>query len=718
MTTTGPGATNPVHGDMDQCRPVRLPRLAFGGDYNPEQWSPTVWREDVELMRKAGVNLVSVGIFAWSALQPAPDSFEFGWLDQVLDLLHAGGIAVDLGTATANPPPWLLAAHPEVRPVTSYGIRLAAGSRQTFCPSSPVFAEHARRLVGELARRYSDHPALAFWHLSNEYGDHVSSCYCEASTEHFRRFLQHRHGSIEVLNERWGTTHWGQIYRDFAEIDAPRQMPGPANPAQIADFRRFSTQAIIELVELEKAELAAAGPDIPVTTNFMGMCPELDYWALADRLDLITDDSYPDPLDPRAAVRAASSYDLMRSLGGGAPWLLLEQAPSGVSWREVNPAKAPGVQRLWSYQAIARGSDGAMFFQWRAPAVGSELHHSTMLPAAGTDTRIYREICQVGAELSAIGEIAGSRVCSDVAILMDWDVLWALDPDTAGERTMPSALLRWRTLLDPLYQAVFERGFVSDYVRMSTSADQLARYPVLVVPNAYLLSDDTAAGWAQYVSGGGQLLVGPFSGIVDRWHHRYAGGAPGPLREWLGVTSEEPWPLAADEQLTIRFADDDSVATVRIWAEWLTPTGPDTQVLATFVDGPLAGRPAVTRRRVGDGFAWYSSVIEPEGGPIVQRVAAAAGLRATDPGQLETVTRRQSAGPVGNGIADTETFFTFLLNHSGESVVAPAPAGVDLLTGNDTVDAVLLPAYGVAVVRHPARCRPAPAGTDRPSSTR
>src|SRR5438067_2193100 len=313
-------------------------------------------------MREAGVNLVSVGIFSWSRLEPEEGTFDFAWLDRVLDLLHEGGIQVDLATATASPPPWLSHQHPEMLPVLADGVRLWPGARQHYCPSSPIYRSAARRLVEAMADHYAKHPSLVMWHVGNEYGCHVPACYCDVSAAAFREWLHARYGSIVKLNEAWGTDFWSQRYGSWDEIVPPRRTPTWPNPSQQLDFLRFSSDALLECYDAEHEVLKKATPNVPVTTNFMVGFKPLDYWKWASHEDLVSLDSYPDPSDPASGMRAAMAGDLMRSLGHGRPWILMEQSSSRVNWREVNLPKAPGQMRLWSFQAVAHGADGVMSF--------------------------------------------------------------------------------------------------------------------------------------------------------------------------------------------------------------------------------------------------------------------------------------------------------------------------------------------------------------------
>ena len=352
-------------------------QILYGGDYNPEQWPESVWKEDVKLMKRAGVNFVSLGIFSWAKLQRDEKTYTFGWLDRIMDLLSANRIWVDLATATASPPTWLSARYSDVLAVDADGRTYHPGSRQHYSPSSPSYRKYALRLVRKLAERYARHPALACWHINNEYACHVDACHSTSSTEAFRRWLKKRYGSLEALNTAWGTAFWSQHYYHWEEIITPKKTPTFPNPCQDLDFRRFTSDALLELCKAEKDVLRELTPDIPVTTNFMNFFKPLDYWSWAKEIDFTSWDSYPDVLPGnRGDLFNAWGHDLTRSLKPGRPFLLMEQTTSHVNWRPINATKSPGLMRLHSLQAVARGSDGVCFFSSGASPC-AELKNST-----------------------------------------------------------------------------------------------------------------------------------------------------------------------------------------------------------------------------------------------------------------------------------------------------------------------------------------------------
>ena len=673
-------------------------RVAFGGDYNPEQWPEDVWPEDVALMQEAGVNLVSIGIFSWALLEPAPGEYEFGWLDRIMDLLHSGGIAVDLANASATPPPWLSHRHPESLLVDVNGVRRSYGGRQAFCPSSTAYRERAAALTTQIVDRYATHPALAMWHVHNEYGNHNWSCYCDVSAAAFQGWLRRRYGTIEELNDAWGTSFWSQHYYDWAEVLPPRTPAYQtfANPTQQLDFSRFSSDELLDCFRAEAAIIRERS-DLPVTTNFMQFWKPMDYWRWSQEMDLISNDHY------RMASRGIAgathdlsmAADLVRSLADDAPWLLMEHSTSAVNWQPRNPAKGPGQMRRDSLSHIARGADGALFFQWRASRAGAEKFHSGMVPHAGTDSARWREVCALGADLQAIAPITGSRTRADIAIAFDWHAWWGVELDShpSIDVDQMDRVRRW-------HRTLTERGYTCDFVHPDRD---LSTYSVVLVPALYLCTDDAARNITGVAERGGTVMVGYFSGIVDVDDHIRLGGYPGAFTELLGVRTEEFSPLLEGDRVRLTVADELAVgspSTATQWTEFISHIGADVDVLASFEGGIFPGGPAVTRRTLatGGGTAWYVAT-EPDSelmtALLVQGCVSAGVRPAVElspwPAGLEVVVRQ-----------DDKSQFVFAIN-SGSEAESIGCTGIDLLTGRPWDTADKLDAGQVAVVTRPVR---------------
>ncbi|MEU6762213.1 beta-galactosidase [Streptomyces sp. NPDC046853] len=670
---------------MPENTPRGLTGLAFGGDYNPEQWPETVWREDMALMRDAGVTMVSVGIFSWALLEPSPGVYEFGWLDRVLDLLHENGIRADLGTPTVAPPAWFYRAHPEALPVTAEGVRYEFGSRGAICHSNSAYREASSRITEQLARRYADHPALAMWHVHNEFGVPVSACYCPSCAGHFRDWLRSAYGSVEAVNEAWGTTFWGQRYGSFEEIEPPRVTPTVGNPAQALDYRRFADATLRENFVRERDILHRLAPGAPVTTNFMtalSQCDSLDYWAWGREVDLVTNDHYLITDGRRTHVNLAMAADLTRSVAGGAPWLLLEHSTSGVNWQPRNPAKAPGQMARNSLAHVARGSEGAMFFQWRQSRRGAEKFHSSMLPHAGTDSRVWREVVELGQAVGQLASLKDTRTVADVAVLWDWHSWWA---QTLQWR--PSEDHDARERADTFYETLYDRHLTVDFAR--PEAD-LSAYPLVVVPALYLATEAAARNLENYVAQGGTLFVSYFSGIVDEHDAVHPGPCPGALRDVLGLTVEEFSPLLDGQTVRVT-GPDGAELTGDVWTEFVVPRGAET--VWTYADGLAAGHPAVTRHRLGEGTAWYVStrLAARDLDTLLAAACADAGVteRPELPRDVEVVTRQGDTGS-----------YAFVINHSESDAKVPLDAhGTELLTGERAAGRLAVPAGAVRVVR-------------------
>jgi beta-galactosidase len=655
------------------------PRLAFGGDYNPEQWPTEVWDDDVRLMVEAGVDLVTVGVFSWAHLETAPGDYHFDWLDDVLDRLTAAGIGIDLATATASPPPWLTTLHPEMLPMTREGTRLWPGGRQGFCPSSPVYRERALALCRKMAERYGHLEGLRLWHVGNELGCHNALCFCDVSAAAFRAWLKRKYVDLESLNDAWGTAFWSQRYTDFEQILPPRMAAAVANPTQELDFRRFSSDELLSNFVAERDLLHEVSPGIPVTTNFMIMrsIREMDYWAWAREVDVVSNDHYLTAEDTDGYAELAFSADLTRGVAGGAPWLLMETSPGAVNWQPRNIARRPGELLRSAVQHVARGADGILFFQWRASRAGAEKYHAGLLPHAGTDSRVWRESVELRRVLDAVAEVEGSVVRNKVAILFDWHAWWACELDSH-----PSTDVVYLDRAHALHRSLTDAGVGVDFAH--PEAD-LTDYLLVVVPTLYSVTDAAVERLRTAVGAGTTALITYFSGIVDENDHVRLGGYPGAFRDLLGIRVEEFLPLREHESVTLS-----NGWSADVWTEHLHLDGAAS--VATYVDGPAPGDPAVTRHTVGQGSAWYAATRLDRAGcdALVAQLLDASGVEpvaSARPGV--EVTRRES---------DDGRSWLFVVNHTDDVVDVDAH-GVNLVSGIKVDQRVTVHGGHVAVVR-------------------
>lgn len=638
-----------------------LQGIAYGGDYNPEQWPASVRLEDLDLMKEAGVTFLSVGIFSWALLEPSEGHYDFGWLDEVLDNLAANDIKVALATATAAPPAWLVRKHPEILPVTADGTVLGQGSRRHYTPSSAVFRRYATGITRVIAERYKDHPSLALWHVDNELGCHVSEFYGPEDAAAFRTWLERRYGSIDALNASWGTAFWSQNYASFEEILPPSAAPSTLNPGQQLDFQRFNSWALMDYYRELVDVLRDVTPNVPATTNLMASSAtkSMDYFDWAKDLDVIANDHYLMASDPERQIELAFSADLTRGIAGGDPWILMEHSTSAVNWQPRNQPKMPGEMLRNSLAHVARGADAVMFFQWRQSFAGSEKFHSAMVPHGGRDTRVWREVVELGSALKQLAPLRGSRVESKAAIVFDYEAWWASEIDSK-----PSQDVKYLDVMRAFHRSLFLRGISVDIVHPSAPLDG---YDLVLVCTLYAVADHAAANIAAAAHAGATVLISYFSGIVDEQDHIRLGGYPGAFRELLGIRVEEFHPLLAGSQLKL---SDGGVSAV--WSEHVHLDGADA--VQTFTEYPLENVPSLTRNAIGAGAAWYLATFPDSDGieSVVDRLLAEAGVApAAQADQGVELTRRRAADG---------SSFLFAINHS-RSAASVQAAGTDLLSG-------------------------------------
>ncbi len=600
--------------------------IAFGGDYNPDQWSEETWDDDVRLMKKAGVNTVALAIFSWDRIQPQENRWDFGWLDRIIDKLGKAGIATDLASATATAPLWLYESHPEVLPRDKYGHPVNAGSRQSWSPTSPVFKEYALTLCRKLAERYGTNPYVTAWHMGNEYGWNNREDYSDNALEAFRAWCRRKYGTIGALNQAWGTTFWGQEMNSFDEVLIPRFMGADSmvNPGQKLDFERFGNDMLLDFYKAERDAITEICPDKPFTTNFMVSTDQccMDYADWANEVNFVSNDHYFHEGGEMHLDELACSDALMDSFALGKPWYVMEHSTSAVQWKPLNMRKRKGETVRDSLAHVAMGADAINFFQWRASAFGAESFHSAMVPHAGEDTKLFRQVCELGETLQTLADagVQGSELeRSDTAILFSAESEWA-----TRSQTLPSMKLNhWHDVRD-WYRAFLDAGTRADIMPLKYDWSD---YKTVVLPTVLMLSAVDTRRLADFAAAGGRVVVGYATGLIDENFHTWLGGYPGAgnglLRDMLGIRGEEfnilgsgvegepeAIRLGAGGEVALEDAAALNGATTRLWQNDVTVTGDRTQVLAMYAgeeadEWELDGMAAVTRNPYGAGEAYF-----------------------------------------------------------------------------------------------------------------
>jgi beta-galactosidase len=660
----------------------RLPQIWHGGDYNPEQWPSATWDDDMRLMQAAHFNVATVGVFAWVALQPAEDRFTFDWLDTVLDKLGAAGRFVCLATPSMAQPAWMSRAYPDVLRAGGDGRRRHHGRRTNYCPNSPNYRRLAANMAERLAIRYADHPTVAAWHVSNEYG---GACYCETCASAFRHWLRQRYASLDELNQRWWTAFWSHTYTDWEEIDPPYANGESLTGGLTIDYARFQSQSMLDCFKLERDAIRRHSRGVPITTNMMGTYPHLDYRAWAPEVDVISWDCYPWPSADPGDI--AFLHDLNRGLKDGQPFMLMEQTPSSQNWQPVNALKRPGVLRLWSYLAVAHGADTVMYFQWRRGRGGCEMFHGAVVEHGGTSsTRVFREVSELGAELERLGSaVIGGRTPARVAVMFDWNNWWAIDTAVGPiqDKQYVATVRRW-------YRAFWRQNVGIDVI---FSDSDVSKYDIVVAPMLHMVKPGVGDSVRTLLERGGTFVTTVFSGVVDETDLAFE-GYPGPLRPLLGVWVEEIDALYEGQTNRIVFADGSGSFACSRLCEVVRPETAD--VLATYGDDFYRGTPVVTRNQFGAGCAYYVAT-DPEDAFLDEFAKRLLAERRIEPPLeappgLEVALRERDAHTV-----------LFLLNHSTEMAQVELPVDAqyrDLLREMPVAGTVALEPRDVRILVH------------------
>lgn len=668
----------------------KLPKVWYGGDYNPEQWDAPVWAEDERMFKLAGIDVATINVFNWATLQPSEDTYDFSGLDALIDRLYKNGTYVCLATATGAHPAWMAHRYPEVTRVDVQGRKRKFGGRHNSNPNSPVYREYAARLAGKLAERYKDHPALLIWHISNEYGGYD---YSEQSEAAFRVWLKERYGSLDALNKAWNTRFWGHTFYDWEEIVVPNELSEEWNGNRTnfqgisLDYRRFMSHSLLECYKLEHAAIKEHSKNIPITTNLMGFYPELDYFEWAKYMDVISWDNYP-ALDTPVS-HTAMTHDLMRGLKNGQPFMLMEQTPSQQNWMPYNSVKRPGVMRLWSYQAVARGADTVLFFQLRRSIGACEKYHGAVIEHVGHEhTRVFRECAELGRELEQLGdELLDARSAAQIGIIYDWENRWALDLSSG-----PTVALDYVKEIHSYYDALYQQNIEADMIGVE---EDLTKYKIVIAPVLYMIKPGFAAKVEAFVQAGGTFITTYFSGIVNENDLVTVGGYPGELRKVLGIWAEEIDALLPDMRNEIVMNQEwgqlNRSYSCGLLCDLIHSEG--AEVLAQYGTDFYKGMPALTVNRFGEGKAYYVAT-SPDAAflrAFLATVSAENGIAplVSAPEGIESVQR------VKEGVS-----YLFLLNHSAEELSADIGTGerTDLLTGKKCSGSTVVPGRGVMIL--------------------
>lgn len=663
----------------------KLEKIAYGGDYNPEQWDEATWAEDMRLFKLAGIDILTLNVFSWAAIQPSEDTYDFDRLDRIMEMVRENGMKVCMATSTGAHPAWMAKRHPDILRVDFEGRKRKFGGRHNSCPNSPTYRKYAPLLAEKLAERYKDYDNIVAWHIANEFG---GECYCENCEREFQGWLKKKYQTIDKLNQVWDTAFWGHTFYDWDEVVLPNMLSEhfAENRTMFQgislDYRRFNSDSILDCYKLEYDAIKKVQPKASITTNLMGFFKGLDYQKWAGSMDFISWDNYPQVDDSYA--RIAMSHDLMRGIGHGEPFALMEQTPSVTNWHSYNALKRPGVMRLWSYQAVAHGADTVMFFQMRRSIGACEKYHGAVIDHAGHEnTRVFREITALGDELKRIGKkTLGAKTKTKIALMMTWDNWWALEY-SAG----PSCDLKYITEFTRYYEALRNMNYDVDII---APQEDLSGYELVIAPLLYMVREGEDENIRQFVKNGGTFVTSFFSGIVQENDLVITGGYPGRLRDILGIWVEEQDALPIDARNSFVYKGKEYPAF--LICDLLHLEGAVQLDESGYGSDFYQGFPVITENSFGNGKAYYVATATEEAfyRTFLRELCDKKGIVPVmeTPEGVEAASRENENGK-----------FIFLLNHTNEEKIVELPGeGTELISDTKVVGQLVLGAYDVKIL--------------------
>ena len=668
----------------------KIPALLHGGDYNPDQWldRPDILEEDIKMMKKAGVNTATVGVFSWSALEPQEGNFQFGWLHDIMDKLYENGIYTVLATPTGARPAWMDEKYPSVLRVEKDGRRNHHSGRHNHCMSSLEYRALVEKMDTKLAQEFGNHPGLILWHISNELG---GECYCDSCKKRFQEYLREKyHNNIEELNKQWWTSFWSRRFDSFEQIEPPYDNGEHSILGLNLDWKRFNSWNMKDYLAFERRILKKYTPQVPATANFMKLFEQLDYVDLAKEIDIISWDGYPswnNDYETPADTAAELSFDhaVMRSLKKDKPFMLMESTPSLVNWHSVNKLKRPGILRASSIQTIGCGSDTVQYFQWRKGRGAAEQFHGAVVDHLGRDdTRVFKEVSEVGGLLKKLAPVTGSRVASKAAVLFDWSNRWAIK-DMQG---MAHDTKKYEKEGRKFYNIHLKKGINADIV---FPLEDLSSYSLVVLPMYYAVSKEAGAWLKEYVKNGGTVVATYLTAYVNENTLAYLGGFPGAgLGEVFGLYAEELDTLYPTDSNAVLMKDGNK-AIVKDYCELIKLTG--AEVLGTYESDFYAGMPAVTVHSYGNGKAYYIGTRMEEEDLIkfFTQIWSECGIKEKElPEGVEYLTRTAEDGST----------FDFYVNYNAMPVtVQLSKDGTNLLNGEAVSGKVEILPFNAVVVK-------------------
>jgi beta-galactosidase len=649
-----------------------LQKINVGTCYYPEHWPGERWQMDIDNMVDMGISVVRVAELAWSAMEPHDGEFNFAWLEDFISMASKKNLKIILGTPSEATPVWLRAAHPEIVRLGEAGLQ--HGGRGMHCHTSHAFRFYIARMVNEMVNRFGDNPHVIGWQIDNEFRG--VECYCHACRHAFQVWLKNKYGSLEKLNNAWGTWFWSQHYNSFEEVELPAMKEVTISTSQYLDYKRFVSWSVVDFQSKQIEIIRKRAPHQFISHNSMGLYPGVNLYDLARELDVMAWDAYPHVDDDY--LNMAKAHDMIRATKHDNFWML-EQKNGYFNGSDYNLAITPGLVRAWGLFDISRGANGVVYYRYRANRWGQEQNPNGILRHDGSKRRAYFEIKQMNKELDPIREKLGkTKVNTPVALIHSYDEIWS------GMAKKQYTNFDCHKLEHDFYRVLLAKGITPDLIHPE---DDLSSYKVVIAPNMFLLSRKTADNMKRFVESGGTAIFHIRCGQKDTANVMVDIPWPGLVRGLCGVTVDEF--EAFPDHIRNNVMYNGKEYPVRWWADVLTAD--KAKAIAVYTERFYKGSPAITENIAGQGKAVYfaaAGCIELIG-DYLDKVFSEHEIKTAAVPDRVYMTTRQSA----------EVSYTFILNMGSEAKeFNPAIAGTDIITGRKISGTVRIEPLEVLII--------------------
>ena len=686
---------------------MKTEKLYFGAAYYSEYLPYDRVEKDMEMMEKAGMNVIRIAESTWSTLEPQEGVYDFTHIDRMLDAAACHHISVIVGTPTYAVPTWLVKKYPDILAITQNG-RERYGHRQNMDITNPDYLSHAERVIRVLMEHVKDVPHVIGYQLDNETksygtaGPRVQAMFVDYLKENFP--------DINDFNHEFGLDYWSNRVNDWDDFPDVR---GTINQSLAAEFCKFQRSLVTKFLSWQADivreykrddQFITQNFDFDWTTHSIGYQSQVDQYDASRCMTVAGADIYHPSNEELTGAEITVCGNISRSLKKD-NYLILETEAQGLTpWLPY-----PGQLRLQAYSHIANGSNSVMYWHWHSIHNAIESYWKGVLSHDFSENETYREAVVIGNEWNKIGShLKNLKKENKIAIMLDNASLTGFTQfplEKAGANGY-NTVMRWFS--DALYRLNIE------YDMISSREQDFSGYECLIVPALYSAPESLLLALDSYVRNGGHLITTFRSGFSDEYLKIYPDMQPHILHECLGLHYDQfthPHhvdivPVQSDvmaaAQEHFSHPDDSAFSLTSSACEWMELITCDNAEPVLKYSHPAYERyAAAAKNQYGNGSTLYfgtmfenDELLESVLLSFLHETGFSGGDLSSDAPHYPLIIKR--------GINDSGKELCYYLNYSKDpvSVTHHGKNGVELISETAIVcgDKIDLGGWGVAVV--------------------